>query len=114
MAHTEPAAGGMPGSYRRGRGMLTALLAGLAGGLIAPLVYPAIARNARPAAKKALKAGMVAVERGRVIASEVAEQASDLLAEVQAEYTEPQAPQPPQVGSRPPREVVELRGSAGH
>ena len=41
-----PARGAAPGRFGR---LVTALAAGLAGGLLAPLVYPALARNARPA-----------------------------------------------------------------
>jgi len=98
-------------SGRFGR-LVTALVAGVAGGLIAPLIYPAVARNARPVARKALKAGIVAVERGRLAAAEFAEHASDLMAEARAEYdreTQPSADPLPGVSV----EVVRLRGSAG-
>ncbi|HEX6442291.1 MAG TPA: DUF5132 domain-containing protein [Stellaceae bacterium] len=90
---------------------MTALIAGVAGGLIAPLIYPAVARNARPAARKALKAGIAAVEHGRVAAAEFAEHASDLMAEARAEYeaeVKPAASAEPVVS---PKEVVRLRGS---
>src|SRR4051812_14764907 len=80
---------------RRGRSrhigtVMTALTAGLVGGLIAPLLYPAIARGARPATKKVLKVGFAAVERGRIAAAELGEQASDLLAEARSEYEQEQ------------------------
>ena len=39
------AAGGPP---RRFRTVALALMAGVAGGLVAPLLYPSVARNARP------------------------------------------------------------------
>lgn len=88
--------------------VVTALAAGLAGGLLAPLVYPAIARGARPATKKALKVGFAAFERGRVAAAEFGEQASDLLAEARSEYEQQRKPgvEPREV----PIEVVNLRG----
>jgi len=96
-------------SGRFGR-LVTALAAGIAGGLIAPLIYPAVARNARPAARKALKAGIVAVERGRVVVAEFAEHASDLVAEARAEYDVENKPSTsePAVSVK---EVVRLRGS---
>jgi hypothetical protein len=94
-------------SGRVGR-LVTALVAGVAGGLIAPLIYPAVARNARPVARKALKAGIVAAERGRVAVAEFAEHASDLMAEARAEYDADTKPSEPEVA----KEVVRLRGPA--
>ena len=105
------AAGGGAPSGRFGR-LITALIAGVAGGLIAPLIYPAVARNARPVARKALKAGIAAVEHGRIAAAEFAEHASDLMAEARAEYdaeVKPAASADPEVSAK---EVVRLRGSA--
>jgi Protein of unknown function (DUF5132) len=101
-------------SGRFGR-LVTALVAGVAGGLIAPLIYPAVARNARPAARKALKAGIAAVEHGRVAIAEFAEHASDLMAEARAEYDQEQKPSPspdPAVSPAVSKEVVRLRGPA--
>jgi hypothetical protein len=65
-----------------------ALIAGAAGGLLAPVLWPAVARAARPAAKRAMKAGLIAYERGRELAAEWSESASDMLAEVEAERKE--------------------------
>ena len=107
----EQAPGGGASSGRFGR-LMTALIAGVAGGLIAPLIYPAVARNARPAARKALKVGIAALERGQVAAAELAEHASDLMAEARAEYeaeVKPEAGAGPEI---PTKEVVRLRGSA--
>lgn len=66
--------------------IVTALIAGLAGGLLAPLVLPRLERNIRPAAKSAFKAGIALYERGRERAAEIGELAEDLLAEARAEY----------------------------
>jgi hypothetical protein len=74
---------GAPGRFGR---LVTALAAGIAGGLIAPLIYPAVARNARPVAKQAFKTAIAAFEHGRVVAAELGEHASDLMAEARAEY----------------------------
>src|SRR5690242_10182058 len=70
--------------------IVTALTAGLVGGLLAPFLYPAIARSARPATKKVLKVGFAAAERGRIAAAELAEHTSDLLAEARSEYEQEQ------------------------
>jgi hypothetical protein len=107
----EQAPGGGASSGRFGR-LVTALVAGVAGGLIAPLIYPAVARNARPVARKALKAGIAAVEQGRVAAAEFAEHASDLMAEARAEYDAEVKPAAGQEPTVPAKEVVRLRGSA--
>ena len=101
-----PRAGASSGRFGR---LMTALIAGVAGGLIAPLICPAVARNARPAARKALKAGIAAIEHGRVAAAEFAEHASDLMAEARAEYEaelKSAASGEPEI---PAKEVVRLR-----
>jgi hypothetical protein len=104
MPQAEPPAG----SRRFGR-LLTALAAGVAGGLIAPLLYPSVARNARPVAKRVLKTAIGAFEQGRVAAAELGEQASDLFAEARAEYDGEKAAVAPPGGAGP--EIVPLRGS---
>jgi len=107
----EQAPGGGAASGRFGR-LMTALIVGVAGGLIAPLIYPAVARNARPVARKALKAGIAAVEQGRIAAAEFAEHASDLMAEARAEY---EAEVKPEASAEPAglsKEVVSLREPA--
>jgi hypothetical protein len=101
-----PTRGAAPGRFGR---LVTALAAGIVGGLLAPLVYPALARNARPASRKAMKAGIAAFERGREIAAEWGERASDLMAEARAEYDEEQLP--PSEQPAPAPDVVRLRGS---
>jgi hypothetical protein len=102
---------GAASSGRFGR-LVTALVAGVAGGLIAPLIYPAVARNARPAARKALKAGIAAVERGRIAVAEAAEHASDLMAEARAEYDAEQTAPSGHEPAMAAKEVVRLRGAA--
>jgi hypothetical protein len=92
---------------RRFRTIGLALIAGVAGGLVAPLLYPSVSRNARPVTRRALKAGMAAFERGREIAAELGEQAGDLLAEARAEYDEEHKP----LAAGAATEVVSLRGS---
>jgi hypothetical protein len=84
MAQQEPTA------VRRPRGrfgtIVTALVAGFAGGLLAPLVLPRLERNIRPATKSLFKSGIALYERGRERAAEIGELASDMMAEARAEY----------------------------
>ena len=65
---------------------MTAVLAGVAGGLMAPLVLPRLERNFRPATKNLLKTGIALYERGRERAAEIGEFAGDMMAEARAEY----------------------------
>jgi|SRR5436190_1992009 hypothetical protein len=108
-----PARRAAPGRFGR---LATALAAGIVGGLMAPLVYPALSRNARPITRKAMKTGIAAFERGREIAAEWGERASDVMAEARAEYDEelksPQQPEPP-AATNPAvsNDIVRLRGS---
>jgi Protein of unknown function (DUF5132) len=84
MAQEEP----VPGRRRSGRfgTIVTAVLAGVAGGLMAPLVLPRLERNFRPATKSLFKTGIALYERGRERAAEMGEFASDMMAEARAEY----------------------------
>jgi len=60
--------------------------------LLAPVLIPMIADAAKPAAKAAIKGGLMVYEKGREMWAEVAEVVEDLAAEakseVQAELTE--------------------------
>jgi hypothetical protein len=89
------------------------LAVGLAGGLIAPLLYPAVARNARPIAKRTVKAGIAVFERAKVAAAELGEQASDLMAEVRAENAEDLNGASATPGPKPPGDVVRFHGAGG-
>src|SRR5580704_13211525 len=79
-----------PAAMRRPHGrfgtLVTALVAGFAGGLLAPLVLPRLERNIRPATKSLFKTGVALYERGRERAAEIGELASDMMAEARAEY----------------------------
>ena len=66
--------------------IVTAVLAGVAGGLMAPLILPRLERNLRPATKNLFKTGIALYERGRERAAEMGEFASDMMAEARAEY----------------------------
>jgi hypothetical protein len=84
MAQQEPP----PSRRRPGRfgTIVTAMLAGVAGGLMAPLILPRLERNFRPATKSLFKTGIALYERGRERAAEMGEFASDMMAEARAEY----------------------------
>jgi Protein of unknown function (DUF5132) len=87
-----------PAAMRRPHGrfgtIVTALAAGFAGGLLAPLVLPRLERNVRPASKRLFKTGIALYERGRERAAEVGELASDVMTEARAEYEAEQQPRP--------------------
>ena len=59
--------------------------------LLTPLVVTALATVARPAARSAIKAGLVLYERGREKFAELNEAIEDLVAEAQAELEEDRA-----------------------
>lgn len=65
--------------------ILTLLVVGIAGIAVGPIVLPAAARIARPAAKALVKAGIVLYQRGYETAAELGEVAEDILAEANAE-----------------------------
>jgi hypothetical protein len=83
----------VPPGRSRGRfgTIFTALLAGFAGGLVAPLILPRLERNIRPVTKSMFKTGIVLYERSRERAAEIGEMASDMMAEARAEYEAEQA-----------------------
>jgi hypothetical protein len=98
---------------RRPRGRLgtiiTAVLAGVAGGLAAPLILPRMERNLRPATKRLFKTGIAIYERGREKAAEMGEFASDMMAEARAEYAAEQVSAGVEHEPVAANEVVRLR-----
>jgi hypothetical protein len=67
---------------------LKGFAAGVGISVVTPLVLTALATVARPAARAAIKAGLVLYERGREKVAEVSEVIEDLVAEAQAELEE--------------------------
>jgi hypothetical protein len=66
-------------------GLVTGLMLSLAAAALAPLWRPAVSRWGRPAAKAAMKQGLVAYEIGRERLAEFGETVEDMLAEAQVE-----------------------------
>ena len=104
----------VPNRRRSGRfgTIVTAVLAGVAGGLMAPLILPRLERNLRPATKSLFKTGISLYERGRERAAEMGEFASDMMAEARAEYDAEQSVRGAPDDSVAANEVVQLRN--GH
>jgi Protein of unknown function (DUF5132) len=111
MAQQDPA----PDRRRPGRfgTIVTALLAGVAGGLLAPLVAPRVQRNIRPATKSLFKTGITLYERGRERAAELGEMAGDMMAEARAEYDAEQSLAAVEGDQVAANEVVRLRSGRG-
>jgi len=91
---------------------MTAVLAGVAGGLMAPMLLPRLERNFRPATKSLFKTGIALYERGRERAAELGEFATDMMAEARAEYEAEQSVRGAPDDSVAANEVVQLRN--GH
>lgn len=66
----------------------TAVAVGVGAALLAPTLLPALGRVARPAAKAAIKGGILAYERSRESIAELGEMAEDTYAEARAELHE--------------------------
>jgi hypothetical protein len=64
---------------------------GLGAAVLVPVAALALAPVARPMMRGALKAGILAYEKGREAAAELAEMVDDLVAEVQEELREERA-----------------------
>jgi hypothetical protein len=65
--------------------VVTVLVAGAIGVMVAPVVFPVIQRLGRPAAKSAVKTAVLLYQRGRESAAEFVETMEDLVAEAHAE-----------------------------
>lgn len=105
-----------PSRRRSGRfgTILTAVLAGVAGGLMAPLILPRLERNFRPATKGLFKTGIALYERGREKAAEMGEFASDMMAEARAEYDAEQTVADAETDPVAANEVVRLHNGHAH
>lgn len=76
-------------------GLVTGVVLSLAAAMLSPLWRPAVSRYARPAAKGAIKQGLLAFELGRERVAELSETLEDLLAEAQMELAAGRQPAAP-------------------
>ncbi|MGD0885558.1 MAG: DUF5132 domain-containing protein [Thermodesulfovibrionales bacterium] len=74
--------------------VLTGLAIGIGAAVLAPAVLPVIASVAKPAAKAAIKGGILLFEKGREAIAEAGEVVEDLVAEVKSELSEAQESAP--------------------
>lgn len=65
----------------------TGLLIGVATVVAAPIVIPLVTAAMRPLAKAAIKGGLIAYEKGKVLVAEAQENLEDLMAETKAEMS---------------------------
>lgn len=81
-------------------GLMTGLALSIAAAFLGPLWRPAVSRWGRPAAKAAIKQGLIAYEVGRTRLAELGESVEDVLAEAQLELAaERLRPGPPAAGA---------------
>ncbi|MCR6630551.1 MAG: DUF5132 domain-containing protein [Magnetospirillum sp.] len=84
------------------RDMVKGLALGLGMGLLAPVMFPAVGRAMRPTMNAALRAGVLAWERGREKLSEMGEYVEDMAAEARAQHlAEAPPPAPSAEGGTP-------------
>jgi hypothetical protein len=65
----------------------TTLAVGAGAVLLAPIILPFVAGILRPLAKAAIKGGLIAYEKAKVMSSEAVESLEDLAAEAKAEVS---------------------------
>lgn len=68
--------------------VVTALVVGVGGALLAPLVAPAVTNVLRPAAKAVIKGGLVVYGKGRETVAQLGEATSDIAAEARADLAQ--------------------------
>jgi len=73
-------------------GLITGVVLSLVAAALSPLWRPAVSRYARPAAKGAIKQGLLAFDVGRERVAELSETLEDLLAEAQMELAAERQP----------------------
>ena len=68
--------------------ILTGLAIGVGAAVLAPAVVPALANVAKPLIKAAIKTGIIMLEKGKETAAELSEVFEDIVAEAKSEMTE--------------------------
>lgn len=69
----------------KGGNIITGLAVGIGTAVLLPAVVPAVSTLLRPAAKAAIKGGILAYDRGRQAMAQMSEMASDMVAEARAD-----------------------------
>lgn len=70
--------------------ILTGLAIGIGAAVLAPAVIPAVANVAKPLLKAAIKTGLIMYEKGKETAAELSEVFEDIVAEAKSEVAEAQ------------------------
>jgi Protein of unknown function (DUF5132) len=68
------------------RDIVKGLALGLGAGLLAPMVFPTMGQIVRPTVNAAIRAGVVAWERGREKLAEMGEYVEDMAAEARTQH----------------------------
>ncbi len=68
--------------------VLTGLAIGIGAAILAPAVLPAVANVAKPLIKAAIKTGIIMFEKGKETAAELSEVFEDIVAEAKSEMAE--------------------------
>ena len=69
----------------KGGNIVTGLALAVGAAVLAPVVLPAVSGLLRPAAKAAIKGGILVYDRGRQAVAELGEMTSDIAAEARAD-----------------------------
>lgn len=70
------------------RNVITGLAIGIGVTVLGPILLPPLVRATKPAAKAAIKSGLVLLEKGRETLAELAEMTEDIVAEAKAELAQ--------------------------
>ena len=70
------------------RNVITGLAIGIGVTVLGPILLPPLVRVAKPAAKAAIKSGLVLLEKGRETLAELGEMTEDIVAEAKAELAQ--------------------------
>lgn len=85
---------------------------GIGAALLAPLAFVALSGVGRPAARAAIKAGLLVFDKGRETVAELGEVVEDLIAEAQAEIESEREHSEPAAGAESPGAAEETGAEA--
>ncbi|MFZ1414551.1 MAG: DUF5132 domain-containing protein [Defluviicoccus sp.] len=70
------------------RNVITGLAIGIGVTVLGPILLPPLVRAVKPAAKAAIKSGLVLLDKGRETLAELGEMTEDIVAEAKAELAQ--------------------------